>query len=174
MSKYRLICKICGKPFIGSRKNQVTCSQECQKKNINKQFNHFVGGTCYCVVCKAPYKSTTSNQVTCHKPECIKQNKLARQRERRARPRVSDIGIKLLRLPGHECPPADMIDDQAAEFDQSIIYLCPICGAPFVPYVVDNKVIDKCPDCMKTAIMGKHFSRGKLQPTPGVTIGGMV
>jgi hypothetical protein len=82
--------------------------------------------------------------------------------------KAKDIGIKLLRLPGQEC----QTDGQEVDFDQSMIYLCQ-CGAPFIPYEIGGNVVDKCPDCMKTAVLGKHFHKSNLQPTVGVTIGAM-
>jgi len=128
--------------------------------------------TIKCVICGNEFLSRRESDMTCSL-ECCKKNKALRRKELRAMKKNNDIGINLLRLPGRECPKEDAIDGQAAEFDQSMIYLCE-CGAPFIPYEIRGRVVDKCPDCMRTIVVGKHFSRGKLQPTMGMGIGGMV
>jgi hypothetical protein len=148
-------------------------SAECKRINKNLksvEAHRFVKSVRYCVICHETYESIRSNQTTCLKPECVAENN---RRKKRTSAPIRACDIKLLRLPGHECPKEDIIDGQAAEFDQTIIYLCPVCHSPFIPYVIDGNVVDKCPDCMWTAVVGKHFHKSKLQPTVGVGMGGM-
>jgi hypothetical protein len=160
--------------FTAMKSSQVTCLKpECKRKNKNIKNNvahKFLSSTRICEICHESYSIIRSNQVTCQKPECVKEYN--RRKNRTTAPeRV--CSIKLLRLPGHECPKEDIIDGQAAEFDQTIIYLCPVCNSPFIPYIIDGNVIDKCPDCMRTAVVGKHYHQNNLQPMRGITIGGM-